>query len=198
MKKIVFLLFVLSNGYVIAQQVKSLPTVQKLDFLTGTWEIQFEIYDTHAPDSEPIFTEKGTQTCGYELKLNEVPMFLTCRGVLVIDSTDQQRSKHLGRKREFVETIRYGRFENSFERIGLYSNWPATGLETLHYDSTKRFMTIRGELRVQNNMLERYVDTYQFNEDFTYAERVNVANFSDMPLTTYNLTLKATYRKLKE
>ncbi len=178
-------------------QKNDAPKVQDLDFLLGKWEIAFEIYDTHNPGSEPIFSEKGWQVCGYELKLNDVPMFLTCEGELIIDSTDAKRKKHLGRKREILETIRYSKFENSFERIGLYSNWPATGLEILHYDSAKRQIVIRGELNVQDNMLERYVDTYQFNEDYTYAERTNIANFSDMPITKYGLTLKATYKKLE-
>ena len=198
MKKLicVSLLFVSTPSMLLGQE--RTPKVQDLDFLTGKWEIKFEIYDTHEPDSEPIFTEKGSQVCGYELKLNEVPMFLTCKGELVIDHTDEKRSRHLGRKREIMETIRYGRFERNFERIGLYSNWPATGLEVLSYDSASRQLTIRGQLNVQGNMLERYIDTYQFNEDYTEAERTNIANFSDMPFTEYNLTLKGYYRKLEE
>ncbi len=174
------------------------PKVQDLDFYLGKWEITFEIYDTHNPGNEPIFTEKGWQECGYDLKYKDVPMFLTCTGELIIDSTDADHTRGMGRKREILETIRYSKFENSFERIGLYSNWPATGIETLTYDSVGRMFIIRGHLNVQDNMLERYVDTYQFNEDYTYAERTNIANFSDMPITEYNLTLKATYKKLKD
>jgi len=174
------------------------PTVQDLDFLTGKWEIVFEIYDTHNPNTKPVFIEKGWQDCKYEMKLNGVPMFLTCKGQLVIDSTDEDNVRGLGRAREIIETIRYGRFSNSFERIGLYSNWPATGQEILKYDSLQRKIMIRGTLDVQDNMLERYIDTIQFNEDFTMAERTNIANFSDMPISEYNLTLKATYKKVSE
>lgn len=181
-----------------ALKAQQLPTVQDLDFLVGKWEIQFAFYDTHKPNTEPIFTEKGVRTCFYEMKYRGVPMFITCEGQLVINSTDDDHTKGMGRTREFRETIRYSRFENSFERIGLYSNWPATGLETLFYDSTKRQFIIRGQLNVQNNMLERYVDTFQFNENYTYAERTNIANFSDMPIAEYNLTFKGTYKKIND
>lgn len=180
----------------ISTKAQQIPTVQDLDFLVGEWEIQFEFYDTHKPNTGPIFTEKGSRNCFYEMEYRGVPMYITCEGRLIIDSTDNDHIKGMGRTREFRETIRWGRFENSFERIGLYSNWPATGLETLAYDSAKRQFIIRGQLNVQNNMLERYVDTFQFNEEYTYAERTNIANFSDMPIAEYNLTFKAKYRKV--
>ncbi len=169
------------------------PTVQDLDFLIGKWEISFNWYDTHQPGSLPYFREKGWQICEYDLELNGTPKFIICKGELEIDS-----GKYLGRKREILESIRYGRFENSFERIGLYSNWPATGLEILEYDSSKSQFIIRGQLNVQKNMLERYVDVYQFNEDYTAFERTNIANFSDMPSTEYNLTMKGTGKKIKK
>jgi len=176
-----------------SQKVKKTnPTVQDLDFLIGKWEITFKIYDTHNPDSAPVFTEKGWQICEYDMDLNGTPMFIICKGELKIDS-----GRNIGRTREIQESIRYSRFEKSFERIGIYSNWPATGLEILKYDSTKAKFIIQGQLNVQNNMLERYMDTYQFNKDYSYFDRTNIANFSDMPITVYNLTLKGTGRKMK-
>lgn len=198
MKKMTILLFFCSFQLANGQSSKpQSPSVQDLRFLEGKWEITFEIYDTHIPDSKPIFTEIGMQECAFELLYNDVPMYLTCEGELVINETDHAHSKGLGRKREIMETIRYSKFAKSFERVGLYSNWPSTGIETLAYDSAKRMIIIRGQLNVQDNMLERYVDTYRFNEDFTVAERVNIANFSDMPINEYGLTLKAQYRKIE-
>ncbi len=168
------------------------PTVQDLDFMIGKWEINFEWYDTHDTTRGMYFTEEGFQICEYDLELNGKPMFIICRGELV-----GRGGNFEGRKREIQAAIRYGRFENSFERIGIYSNWPATGLELLKYDSTNRQFVIRGQLNVQRNMLERYVDVYQFSEDYTSFERTNIANFSDMPLTEYNLTMKGTGRKVE-
>ncbi|MEP1094684.1 MAG: hypothetical protein ABJG78_06210 [Cyclobacteriaceae bacterium] len=168
------------------------PTVQDLDFLIGKWEITFEFYDTHDTTRGVYFTEEGFQICEYDLAYNGTPRYIVCQGELKAHG-----GKFEGRTREIYEAIRYGRFENSFERIGLYSNWPATGLEILKYDSAKGQFIIRGQLNVQNNMLERYIDTYQFNEDYTYFDRTNIANFSDMPFTEYNLTLKGTGRKVK-
>ncbi|MEQ9402772.1 MAG: hypothetical protein RIM99_04225 [Cyclobacteriaceae bacterium] len=175
-----------------AQEFKERPTVQELDFIIGKWEITFDWYDTHQPGSSPCFTEKGWQICEYDMDLNGTPMYIICKGELEIDS-----GKYLGRKREILEAIRYSRFEKSFERVGIYSNWPATGLELLTYDSAQAQFTIRGQLNVQNNMLERYIDVYKFSKDHSYFDRTNIANFSDMPLTEYNLTLRGTGRKIK-
>ncbi len=162
--------------------------LNELNFLIGTWDLTFEWYDTHQPDSEVIFVEKGQQTCEYDFYQNGMPMFITCRGELKSDR---------GRTRTIQESIRYGKFVQTFERTGLYSNWPATGNEVLYFDPTSRNITIYGELDVQNNMLERYEDVYQFNEDYSYFDRKNIANFSDMPITEFNLTMKGTGRKIK-
>ncbi len=194
MKQIFLLTLLLCVKSIYAQNSDSEnPTVQRLDFLIGTWEIDFRIYDTHDPKASlPLFTETGTQTCEYDLSYRGVPQFIICKGQMICDSGRLE-----GRTRSFQEAIRYGRFENSYERIGLYSNWPATGLELLTYDSINSKMVIEGELKVQDNMLERYQDVYQFNDDYTYYDRRNVANFSDMSITEYNLTLTGTGRKVK-
>ncbi|MEQ8627559.1 hypothetical protein [Ekhidna sp.] len=197
-KSELFFAIILTSHFLIGQVKNDSPSVQDLDFFTGKWEVTLEIYDTHNPNTDPIFVEKGYQVSEYELNYKGIPMFVTTRGYLEIVEADEKRKHLMGRTREFQESIRYGKFESSFERIGLYSNWPATGIETMTYDSTSRMFIIRGNLNVQNNMLERYVDTYSFNEDYTYFERTNIANFSDMPITEYNLTLKGTGRKVMD
>lgn len=193
-----FLAIMLVSLFLNAQEKGEFPTVQNLDFFTGRWEITLEIYDTHKPNTDPIFIERGYQLTEYDLSYKGIPMFLTTKGYLEIVETDEKRKHLMGRTREFQESIRYGKFENSFERVGLYSNWPATGIETLVYDSISKMFIIRGQLNVQNNMLERYVDTYQFNDDYTYYDRTNIANFSDMPISEYNLTVRGTGRKVKD
>jgi hypothetical protein len=165
-----------------------LPNVQELDFLTGTWDISFEIYDTHHPESGILFTEKGQQVCYYDLPQNGVPKFITCKGEVTSSK---------GRVRTFSESIRYGRFSKAFERTGIFSNWPATSKEFLFYDSISRKMTLEGELEVEHNMIERYEDIYSFSPDFSSYTRRNVANFSNMPITQFNITLLGTGTKLK-
>ncbi len=190
---IVLFITILTSLQALAQDTpETRPTVQDLDFYIGTWEISFQIFDTHNPNQEALFTEKGTQICEYDLSYRGVPQFIICKGELVCDS-----GRYVGRTRSFQEAIRYGRFENSYERVGIYSNWPATGQELLWYDSAEARFVIKGELKVQDHMLERYEDVYQFNEDYTTYTRSNVANFSDMPITEYNLTLTGTGRKVK-
>lgn len=170
------------------EEGSSHSTVQDLSFLIGTWEITFEIYDTYTPGKRPVFTEKGTQTCEFDLGQDGIPMFVTCRGEVTSDH---------GRTRTFQESIRYGNFACAFERVGLFSNWPATSLETLYHDPAKRTLEIRGKLDVQDGMLERYEDIYQFDETCSSYVRRNVANFSDMPVTEFNLTLAGTGKKIK-
>lgn len=165
------------------------PRVQDLDFLVGSWQIEFEIYDTERPERGVIITETGTQECTYDLALNGTPMFITCIGQMTSDK---------GRKRTFRESIRYSQFSQSFERIGLYSNWPATGLELLAYYPKEKKMVTRGELGIQHGRLERYEDVYQFNDDHTSYSRINMANFSNMPMTEFNLTLKGRGKKVLE
>ena len=167
-----------------AQEVK--PTVRDLDFLLGTWDITFEIYDTHNPERGILFKERGVQHCSFDLEQNGEPMFITCRGEVTSDK---------GRTRTFQESIRYGTFVNTFERIGIFSNWPGTSEELLYFHSDSRKIEIKGQLKVQDGMLERYEDIYSFNEEYTFYDRRNVANFSDMPVKEFNLTLVGTGRK---
>lgn len=189
----VLLITILTSISLLAQDTpETRPTVQDLDFYVGTWEITFQIYDTHNPGQEALFTEKGTQVCEYDLSYRGVPQYIICKGQVVCDSR-----RYEGRTRSFQEAIRYGQFEDTYERVGIYSNWPATGLELLRYDSANARFIIKGELKVQDHMLERYEDIYQFNEDYSVYNRRNVANFSDMPITEYNLTLTGTGRKVK-
>ena len=154
--------------------------------MIGEWEITFAIYDTYKPGEPPVYTETGTQTCEYGLDLNGTSMFIICTGTVV--STK-------GRTRSFQESIRYSRFSESYERTGIFSNWPATSKEFLTYDPETRKIGINGELGVTKGRLERYRDVYSFNHDFTTYTRHNVANFSDMPAHEYNVTLTGTGKK---
>lgn len=164
-----------------------IPKIQDLGFLVGTWDITFEIYDTHHPENGVLFIEKGRQVCSYELPNNGEPRFITCKGEVTSSK---------GRIRTFSESIRYSRFSQSFERTGIFSNWPATSNEIIIYDPALRKMVIEGELEVENNMLERYEDIYLFSPDLSSYSRKNVANFSDMPITQFNLTLAGTGKKV--
>jgi len=169
-------------------QISPTPKVQDLDFLIGSWEITFEIYDTHDPSKGVLFSEKGRQQCYYDLPQNGEHRFITCKGEVTNSN---------GRNRTFQESFRYSRFTKSFERVGIFSNWPSTAQELVTYDSIARKLILKGELPVQNNMLERYEDVYTFNEGYTQYTRRNVANFSDMPITLFNLTLTGTGNKIK-
>ncbi len=186
MKTISIMLFILIHNVSIAQEKKL--SIKELDFLIGTWEITFDIYDTHQPENGILFSEKGTQKCFYDLYQNDEPRFITCKGEVVRED---------GRKRTFQESIRYGNFSGTYERTGIFSNWPATSKELLFYHEDERKFEIRGELDVKDHMLELYEDIYQFSEDYSRFEQRNVANFTDMPITEYNITLTGTGKKIK-
>ncbi len=185
---------ILSTSLKAQEKVAQKPTVQDLDFLIGTWDITFTFYDPRNPARGETFTEMGVKTCQYDMELNGVPMFIVCETELIGKA---QQEKLNGRKRKATEFIRYGPFVNTFERVELYSNWPATAIEQLDYDSLTNKFVIKGQLAVQDNKLERYEDIFQFNNDYTYYDRKNVANFSDMPTTEFNLVLIGTGKKRK-
>lgn len=170
-----------------AQENNAAPAIQELHFLVGTWEITFEIYDTHVAGGDLLFSEAGTQVCDYDLAHNQVPTFITCKGEVTSDR---------GRTRTFRESIRYSRFINAFERIGVFSNWPEHAVETVYFHPDRRTLELRGVLGVENGMTERYEDIYIFNRTYTSYSRRNVANFSDMPVTEFNLTLAGTATKI--
>ncbi len=189
-KLLTFLTVLFFSCTLFAQKAESKPSIRNLEFLIGTWEIQFEFYNTYHPEKGIWFTEKGTQTCYYDLDLNGEPKYIICKGEVICDS-----GRFKDRKRTFLEAIRYGNFVDGFERIGIYSNWPGTAKEYLNYDSIARAMTIQGELDVRNGK-ERYEDIYLFDEGNTSYTRKNVANFPDMPITKFNLTVKGTGKKI--
>jgi hypothetical protein len=179
---------VLSAMTTVRAQAPETPLITQLEFIIGEWDITFDIYDTHKPGSEPIFTEAGVQRCSYDLEYRGKPTFITCIGKVTSDR---------GRVRNFQESIRYNQFIGSFERIGIYSNWPAHGVEQVSYDPDERELALRGELMVQDRNIERYEDVYTFSDDFNFYTRRNVANFPDMRASEYNLTLAGTDRKRK-
>lgn len=166
--------------------------VQDLDFLIGEWEVTLDFFRTHQPNEPAYFYEKGNMNCKYDMELNGVPMFIKCTSYLEV-----YRGKYKGRKRVTVEYIRYGNFSKGFERIGVFSNWPATAIETLKYVKSEHKFVIKGELVVPQG-LERYQDTYTYNADYSEFKRRNIANFSDMPIAEFNLTYKGTGRKIKQ
>ncbi|WP_420601967.1 hypothetical protein [Flagellimonas sp.] len=189
-KSIQFLFVLFFSCTLFSQTKEQKPSIKDLDFLIGTWEIQFEFYNTYHPEKGVWFTEKGKQVCYYDLDLNGEPRYIICKGEVTSDS-----GRFKDRKRTFLEAIRYGNFVDGFERVGLYSNWPGTAKERLSYDSISRVMTIEGELEVRNGK-ERYEDIYSFDQNHTSYTRKNVANFPDMPITKFNLTVKGTGKKI--
>ena len=176
-----------------AQDDAELPTIEELEFLLGEWEITFEIYDTRKPERGALIVEKGTQTCRPELENHGTPQFITCIGRVTAAEDSPYQA---GRSREFREAISYNRFLGHFERIGQFSNWPSHSEEAVYFHADTRTIEIKGELPVEDGMMERYEDIYTFSDDYTSYQRVNKANFSDMPVTLYNLTLKGTGKKI--
>ncbi|MEQ9593419.1 MAG: hypothetical protein RLN86_12505 [Cyclobacteriaceae bacterium] len=186
---LITLFFTLSTSVTFSQNAAERSTLLKeLDFLIGTWDVTMEWYDTHKPGSERLFIETGQQTCAYDFYQDGLPMFITCRGEVTSDR---------GRRRTIQESIRFGKFSGTYERTGLYSNWPATGKELLYFDSDNHKFVIYGELDVQDNMLERYEDIYKFDDNYSSFTRKNVANFSDMPITQFNLTMIGIGKKVR-
>ncbi|WP_422861453.1 hypothetical protein [Flagellimonas sp. W118] len=192
MKKLILILFavLMVNNIQSQDNIKKNPVVQDLDFLIGTWEVEFDWYNTHNPGSESEFSEKGTMVCYYDLDYRGTKKFIFCKFSL---HTDKGRLK--GRYRETLEVIQWSKFSNAFEKTGVFSNWPATGTGTFIFDPLKRTFYYEGELGVQDGMIEKMVETYQFNEDYTAFEKRNIANFSDMPITEFNLTMTCKAKK---
>ena len=189
------LLILLLAPSVSSAETGSRPTIKDLDFLLGDWDITLEIYDTHDPERGLLIIEKGTQSCKPELEERGEPQFITCVGEVTAAADSPYQA---GRTREFREAISYNRFLGSFERIGQFSNWPSHSQEILQYHAASRTIEIKGQLPVQDGMMERYEDIYTFSEDFTSYERVNKANFSDMPVTVFNITLKGTGTRISK
>ena len=186
-------LLVALGGPAVAEESETPPRITDLDFLVGTWAIRFEIHDTHAPERGVIIIEEGTQTCRYDLTHRGEPQFIVCDGAV---RAIEDSPVLAGRARTFRESIRYNRFINGFERIGIFSNWPSHSEERVFWHPEQRVLELRGRLDVQDGLLERYEDLYTFSEDFSAYERRNVANFSDMPETLYRLTLAGTGRRI--
>ncbi len=188
-KTISVILLLLSTLFV---QSQNKPTIKDLDFLIGTWEVEFDWYDTYKPGLKPEFSEKGTMVCSYDLDYRGTKKFIFCRYSL---DTNEGRLK--GRYRETLEMIQWSKLSGSFERTGVFSNWPATGFETFTFNPQTRTIYAEGELGVTDGKLERFAQTIQFNENYTEYQRRNVANFSDMPITEYNLTMTGKGKKVK-
>lgn len=170
------------------EAIPARPVITDLDFLVGDWAITLESYDTRDPSRGVIASETGTQTCAYDLVHQGEPRAITCTGELTGAPWGP---------RTYQETIKYNRFIEAFERIGLYSGWPSHGVETVHFHDDSRTLELRGELAVgpAASDIERMEDTYVFDEDYTAFTRRNVGNFPDMPVPEYNTTFTGTGRK---
>ncbi|MHA7872952.1 MAG: hypothetical protein ACX939_11435, partial [Hyphococcus sp.] len=166
------------------------PTIRDLDFLIGVWEIENKVYYHYEPD-RLLFVEKGRQECRYDLLLDEEPQYITCEGQWRVDQDDRQRY------RETRTSISYNRFMGAFEQIGVYSNWPSHGANRVTFDSETRVMFLEGELEVQDNVIERLQDKRTYNEDLTAYDVVNVANFSNLPITQFNRVYEGKGRKVE-
>ncbi len=188
MRTFAFFVFILTVCIGHSQEIDD-PKITDFEFLIGTWEITFDFYDPHKPERGVVFQETGTQECYYDLVLDGIPTYITCKGEVVSSK---------GRKRTFQESIRYSRFEGRFIRVGLFSNWPATSQETLSFFPADRKFTIKGRLPYPRNRTELYQDIYLFNESYDTYEREHIANYPEMPLTEFNLALKGTGKKIKE
>ena len=160
--------------------------VQDLDFLIGKWEISFDLYNAKKPNKGVVSKEKGFQICEYALATNDEPMYIICTG----EVTNEK-----GRKRTFQESIRYNRFLKSFVRYGLFSHWPEQSRETLSYDPISRTLTITGTLGYSKGRIERYYDTYVFNNELTSYQRTHFTNLSDMPIMEFNKGLTGSANK---
>ncbi|MDX1460950.1 MAG: hypothetical protein R3348_07830, partial [Xanthomonadales bacterium] len=141
MQSIFFVTVGLFLGSTVLADEASPPSISELDFLLGTWEISFEIHDTHNPDRGVIIIEKGTQTCEKDLLYRGEPIFITCVGRV---TATEDSPIAAGRTREFREAIRYNRFLGAFERIGQFSNWPAHAEEIVFYHPDTHSLELRG------------------------------------------------------
>ncbi len=193
MKTLATLIMVLATFGTYSQKKPNKESnIKDLDFLVGTWEVHFDWYDTYKPGTEPEFSERGTMVCTYELDYRGTKKFIFCKFVL-----DAYEGRLKGRHRETLAMIQWSKLSGSFERTGVYSNWPSTGTDTFTFNPETRTMYAEGKLGVTDGMIERFAETTQFNEDYTEYQRRNVANFSDMPITEYNLTMISTAKKIR-
>ena len=169
-----------------------MPSIQDLDFMIGEWEIENTVY-YHYESDRVLFVERGVKTCEYDLKLNDENRYIICRG----DWTVTEGSQQVGRTRQTMTAISYNRFLGSFEEIGVYSNWPSHGANRFSLDPNSRTVTIEGELMLANHVVERLQTTLAYDEDYASYTSLNVANFSDLPITQFNRVFEGHGRKVR-
>ncbi|NQY96388.1 MAG: hypothetical protein HRT82_04445 [Henriciella sp.] len=191
MRTLLLIGFCLSPLAATAQDAeKPVPSIQDLDFMIGEWEIENTIYYHHEPD-RLLFVEQGTKTCEYDLSLNGENRYILCRGEWTVTEGSQQ----VGRRRETLTAISYNRFLGSLEEIGVYSNWPSHGANRVSLDAESSTVTIEGELMLANHIVERLQTVLSYNDDFTAYTSINVANFSDLPITQFNRVFEGQGKK---
>ena len=164
------------------------PTIQDLSFLIGEWEVEFDYFDAHQPQRGRVGGGKGRQLCDYDLKQNDEARFISCHGEITSEN---------GAVRTFAEYYRYNRYQNRFERTSLFSNWPFDGIAVLEIDAENRRLTAQGEFIVARGLTERISAEIQFNENYSAYTLSGVENYSDMPITEFNPSIRGHARKLR-
>ncbi len=97
--------------------------------------------------------------------------------------------KSAGQKRETLEMIQWRRFSNSFTRTGVTAIGLQQVLRLFISIPNKRVFQLERTLGVQEGMTKQYPEVHLFSEDYRSFTRRGVANFSNMPITEYNLTM---------
>ena len=163
-----------------AEEEEKTPTIQDLDFLVGSWEEEAKVFSTRN-EGEFLWDSISSIDCVYDLpyrrweETEPTPIYITCHRKSVGKRGDETRY------RETRESIRYNRFKGDFEQVGLYSNWPTPGYETVTFDPETRTLKITGVLDVGDRGAERYEALLVYNKDFDAYEYEIYSNFSDMP-----------------
>ena len=97
-------------------------SIQHLDFLIGTWEVE----ETILPGRENAYQEKGTRTCTYYLDSS----FIKCEASTVV--------KHTGKKRTYAYYINYDEKEDCYWATNFANDFPLHGLHQWFMDEAKK------------------------------------------------------------
>lgn len=161
-------------------------TIRDLDFLIGTWAIRTEHFDPRNPEAGVELEETGTMTCRYDFEFNGSPAFIVCEHELTGSN---------GWHRMVLQYLRYSRFTDAFQFVGMFTNWPAAARGTLHNHPEERELELRYDLEVRN-AIERGQDLYFFNDDFSEFRIEGVSNMSDMGITEFNPAFTTVGKKI--
>ncbi len=93
-------------------------SIEDLDFLIGTWEVEETIF----PGRDNEYQEKGTRTCAYYLNGS----FIKCEASTVVT--------HTGKKRAYAYYINYDQKEDCFWATNFANDFPLHGLHQWFLD----------------------------------------------------------------